>query len=157
MHSSVRGYVWRDKFYGTVITPGDTLHVEPLAHTGPVNTRYGILVRQELRKSFCLSVRPAVILLNSSPNLHHSGSDLQAFFAALSALIAFSEYFVKLSEHKLLRLVSDHIFFRRVRNRSVNAYVYRVFSKQRYYNKYSKKVKRRRHVSRMTRRRRHSR
>ena len=109
------------------------------------------------RSSGCLSVRPAVILLNSSPNLHHSGSDLQAFFAALSALIAFSEYFVKLSEHKLLRLVSDHIFFRRVRNRSVNAYVYRVFSKQRYYNKYSKKVKRRRHVSRMTRRRRHSR
>ena len=44
-----------------------------------------------------------------------------------------------------------------MRNRAVNAYVYRVFSKQRYYNKYSKKVKRRRHVSRMTRRRRHSR
>ena len=39
VHSSVRGYVWRGKFYGTVITPEDTLHVEPLAHTGPVNTR----------------------------------------------------------------------------------------------------------------------
>ena len=36
----MRGYVWRGKFYGTVITPEDTLHVEPLAHTGPVNTRF---------------------------------------------------------------------------------------------------------------------
>ena len=39
----MRGYVWRGKFYGTVITPEDTLHVEPLAHTSPVNTRSGIL------------------------------------------------------------------------------------------------------------------
>ena len=36
----MRGYVWRGKFYGTVITPEDTLHVEPLAHTGPINTRF---------------------------------------------------------------------------------------------------------------------
>merc|ERR1719273_2625321 len=34
--SSVRGYVWRDKFYGTVVTPWDTLHIEPIVHLGPV-------------------------------------------------------------------------------------------------------------------------
>merc|ERR1712197_249300 len=39
VHSSVRGYVWRGKFYGTVITRFDTLHVEPLAHVGPISTR----------------------------------------------------------------------------------------------------------------------
>ena len=39
VHSGVRGYVWRDKFYGTVMTPDDTLHIEPLAHVRPVNSR----------------------------------------------------------------------------------------------------------------------
>ena len=38
--SSVRGYVWRDKFYGTVYTERDTLHIEPLLNVGPVNTKY---------------------------------------------------------------------------------------------------------------------
>merc|ERR1719312_220886 len=36
VYSSVRGYVWRDKFYGTVITETDTLHIEPLLQLGPV-------------------------------------------------------------------------------------------------------------------------
>jgi len=38
--SSVRGYVWRDKFYGTVITLIDTLHIEPLLNIGPVYSKY---------------------------------------------------------------------------------------------------------------------
>ena len=38
--SSVRGYVWRDKFYGTVYTERDTLHIEPLLNVGPVNTKH---------------------------------------------------------------------------------------------------------------------
>ena len=38
--SSVRGYVWRDKFYGSVYTERDTLHIEPLLNVGPVNTKH---------------------------------------------------------------------------------------------------------------------
>ena len=36
----MRGYVWRDKFYGTVITETDTLHIEPLLQLGPVASKY---------------------------------------------------------------------------------------------------------------------
>ena len=32
--------MWRDKFYGTVYTERETLHIEPLLNVGPVNTRY---------------------------------------------------------------------------------------------------------------------
>ena len=52
--------------------------------------------------------------------------------------------------------VTDILYFRFVRgvNRTVNAYVYRVFSKQRYFNQYSRRVKRRRHARRRYRYRR---
>ena len=40
VYSSVRGYVWRDKFYGTVITETDTLHIEPLLQLGPVKSKF---------------------------------------------------------------------------------------------------------------------
>lgn len=39
MQSGVRGYVWKDKFYGTVVTRQDTLYIEPLSTTGPINSR----------------------------------------------------------------------------------------------------------------------
>ena len=32
--------MWKDKFYGTVITETDTLHIEPLLQLGPVKTKY---------------------------------------------------------------------------------------------------------------------
>ena len=38
--SAVRGYVWRDKFYGTVTTLTDTLYIEPLMNKKPVNTKF---------------------------------------------------------------------------------------------------------------------
>jgi len=38
--SSVRGYVWRDKFYGSVWTDKFVLQIEPLPRSGPVITRY---------------------------------------------------------------------------------------------------------------------
>ena len=40
VHSSVRGYVWRDKFYGTVATSTVTLHIEPIVNTRPVSSKY---------------------------------------------------------------------------------------------------------------------
>ena len=38
MQSAVRGYVWREKFYGTVVTGADRLHIEPLLAAGPVRS-----------------------------------------------------------------------------------------------------------------------
>ena len=34
----MRGYVWREKFYGAVLTAGDTLYIEPLEGGGPVGS-----------------------------------------------------------------------------------------------------------------------
>ena len=37
--SSVRGYVWREKFYGTVTTLTEILHIEPLHQLGTLTAR----------------------------------------------------------------------------------------------------------------------
>lgn len=42
--SSVRGYVWRDKFYGTVHTDAGILHIEPLHQIGTLATQDKVMI-----------------------------------------------------------------------------------------------------------------
>ena len=72
--SSVRGYVWRGKFYGTVTTVKEILHIEPLHQLGTLSARDKVPISQNQIRQ-CLIIKVIICrqsmptFIEYSPNL----------------------------------------------------------------------------------------